>query len=240
MSAMHDLELPRVGSRSIEAWRENYDWDDSLIGTCAEIADLVEDQFEAIAERCKRHVLATAAGQRMRVQVDREEYAREGAAFLRDRYRDPLGPAWSRTICDYALTAIGYGVPPSALFGQFAFAHSQILAALLDRLGDDAARFARLSDAVQRIALAEFDLATEHLRAQDAALVRAERTARSAQFRASISESIEGTTMLGNRIRVQAHGASSAARGMLGKTSEVAAAAEQSAVAMREAAMTAA
>ncbi|WP_204337664.1 hypothetical protein, partial [Klebsiella pneumoniae] len=60
------------------------------------------------------------------------------------------------------------------------------------------------------------------------------------QFKASISESIEGATGLANRIRVQAQGASGSARGMLGKASEVAAAAEQSAVAMREAAQTAA
>jgi len=69
---------------------------------------------------------------------------------------------------------------------------------------------------------------------------RDERRTRSAQFSESIAHSIEGAASLGNTIRVQAQRASASARGMLGKTSEVAAAAEQSAMAMREAARTSA
>jgi methyl-accepting chemotaxis protein len=67
-----------------------------------------------------------------------------------------------------------------------------------------------------------------------------DRRERSDSFRDTIAQSIQSATEAGNRIRVQAQGASSSARGMLGKASEVAAAAEQSAVAMREAAQTAA
>src|SRR4029453_11797602 len=51
---------------------------------------------------------------------------------------------------------------------------------------------------------------------------------------------VERTASGSRRVKGQASEASQAARGMLGKTSEVAAAAEQSAVAMREAAQTAA
>ena len=51
---------------------------------------------------------------------------------------------------------------------------------------------------------------------------------------------VERTASGSRKVRDQAAEASAAARGMLGKTTEVAAAAEQSAVAMREAAQTAA
>jgi methyl-accepting chemotaxis protein len=98
----------------------------------------------------------------------------------------------------------------------------------------------RLSDVIQRLALVEADVMTTYLGARDAERGREERREHTGRFREVIARSIEGTAAFGNRIRVQAQGASSATRGMLGKTSEVAAAAEQSAVAMREAAQTAA
>jgi methyl-accepting chemotaxis protein len=240
MSANRELGQWSGGVRSFDDWRRDYDWDGTLLASCGEIADLLEDRWEALARECQRHVLGTSAGQRMRGHVDREDYVTDGVVFLRTRYRQPLGEQWARTICTYALATAQEGVPLPALLGHFAFAHGRTIAALHAVLGEDAARLARLSDTIQRIAMAEVDLMTSHLGARDAETVHDERRARSDQFRASISESIEGATMLGNRIRVQAQGASSAARGMLGKASEVAAAAEQSAVAMREAAMTAA
>src|SRR3546814_9282547 len=67
-----------------------------------------------------------------------------------------------------------------------------------------------------------------------------QRTARGAEFNSEILGVVERTASESQTLRNQAADASAAARGMLGKTSEVAAAAEQSAVAMREAAQTAA
>ncbi|RSV39866.1 chemotaxis protein [Sphingomonas sp. ABOLE] len=228
------------GVRGFDDWCRDYDWDGTLVAACGEVADLLDPAWEGIARRCQQHVLGTQAGQRMRGRIDTEGYVSDGVAFLRTRYRQPLGAQWAEIICAYAQDSYAHGVPLPVLFGHFAYAHSHTIAALQAVLGDDMARFARLCDAIQRIGMAEVDLMTSHLGARDAESVHDERRARSDQFRASIAESIEGATMLGNRIRVQAQGASSAARGMLGKASEVAAAAEQSAVAMREAAMTAA
>ena len=66
------------------------------------------------------------------------------------------------------------------------------------------------------------------------------RQALSDQFERNIFSKLDGASDLGLRLRDQAKGASAATRGMLDKASEVAAAAEQSAIAMREAAQTSA
>ncbi|MHA6719004.1 methyl-accepting chemotaxis protein [Sphingomonas sp. RS6] len=240
MPVSHEPGQWGSGMRSLAEWRRDYDWDGTLLQGCNEIADLLDGAWEAITRACQHHVLTTPAGQKLRASVEREDYITDGMTFFRTRYRHPFEADWTRIICDYAIATQRQGVSLPALLGQFAFAHSQTIAALQAALADDAPRLARLSDTVQRIAMAEVDLMTGHLGARDAETVIEERRTRSEQFRASIAESIEGATMLGNRIRVQAQGASSSARGMLGKASEVAAAAEQSAVAMREAAMTAA
>ncbi|UYY75781.1 methyl-accepting chemotaxis protein [Sphingomonas sp. R1] len=233
-------ELVATDTRSIEDWRRTYDWDGTLLASCAEIAALTEGALTEIAGRCQRYIASSISDPMLRAEVESPAFAESGVTFLRNRYALPLGDAWTQQVCAYAVSTYRNGVPLPVVLGHFAFAHSQTLAVLRECADGDVARFARLSDAIQRIAMAEVDLITSYLAAREASLVAQERAARSDQFRASIAESIEGATMLGNRIRVQAQGASSAARGMLGKASEVAAAAEQSAVAMREAAMTAA
>ncbi|WP_333570953.1 methyl-accepting chemotaxis protein [Sphingomonas sp.] len=227
-------------TRSPQEWRAEYDWDGTMVASCADIAALLGDSHYIIARRCQAQLRNSAIGTRLLREYGEEPHVEAGAHYSRVKFEQLFGAEWSRLVSDYAAGTYLLGIPLSTLIAQFAYAHAQTMDVLREKLGADSARLARLCDTVQRIALAEVDLMTAHLGARETATIHAERRARSDQFRASIAESIEGATMLGNRIRVQAQGASSAARGMLGKASEVAAAAEQSAVAMREAAMTAA
>src|SRR3546814_2659684 len=62
----------------------------------------------------------------------------------------------------------------------------------------------------------------------------------SALFEQKIVSEVDSASRVGEGLRERAKDASAATRGMLGKASEVAAAAEQSALAMREAALTSA
>ena len=84
----------------------------------------------------------------------------------------------------------------------------------------------------------------EVMQTQISAIRRAEtavaRSAESTQFRTEIATILTHAVTDSGELRSQTAEASASARGMLGKASEVAAAAEQSAVAMREAAQTAA
>ncbi len=240
MSAMAELKHEGGFTRSAEEWCAEYDWDGALLASCADIATLLEGEHHAIARRCQVELLKSAVGARLLQEYGAAAHIEGGAQYSRVKFEQPFGAEWSRMVCDYAASTYLLGISLSSLISQFAFAHSQTIEVLRRKAGGDADRLARLCDAAQRIALAEVDLMSAHLEARSMAAVHAVRREHSDEFRASIAESIEGATMLGNRIRVQAQGASNAARGMLGKASEVAAAAEQSAVAMREAAMTAA
>jgi methyl-accepting chemotaxis protein len=88
--------------------------------------------------------------------------------------------------------------------------------------------------------LLEVDIYGAHFDRLRASAERGRRAARGDDFNKEIMGVVEKTASGSRKVRAQAADASAAARGMLGKTSEVAAAAEQSAVAMREAAQTAA
>lgn len=90
------------------------------------------------------------------------------------------------------------------------------------------------------ISLIETEVIFSTVHAIDMREAETRRHALSEQFEQNIYAQLDGASSLGLRLRDQAKGASAATRGMLDKASEVAAAAEQSAIAMREAAQTSA
>ena len=112
--------------------------------------------------------------------------------------------------------------------------------ALARALTGDPEKLARLSRAVIALTALEIDVFSAHYDVLRTQGERERRSAQGAEFNKEIVSVVEHTASGSRKVRAQAADASQAARGMLGKTSEVAAAAEQSAVAMREAAQTAA
>ena len=230
--------------RTIVEHLGDYDWDGLIADACRDIDALLdEDDYHRIATRFWRHYLALPATQHIRHHFTAERLerrVRDSAHYAFLKYSAPFDEAWVRVAVRHAEQSAQSGVPLPSLQAALAQSHSFTVATLEQRCAGDTGRLLRLCDAVQRTALVESDLMTGHLAALQANAARRERQTRSAAFRESIATSIEGAATLGARIRVQADGASASTRDVLGKASEVAAAAEQSAVAMREAAQTAA
>jgi len=229
--------------RSIADRVAEYDWDGAIAPTVAEIVRLIEGHENSIASAFWDHYLKLPAAAHIRAYLDGDrlaEHIANSIRYTRAKYLRPYDDEWMRMAFVHAANAHKANIPLPALLSSLSFAHSRTLAVIEEKLGDDHGRLRIIADVVQRLGLVEADVMASHLGARDSENAREERRTRSAQFSQSIAQSIKGTASLGNRIRVQAKNASASARGMLGKTSEVAAAAEQSAVAMREAAQTAA
>jgi methyl-accepting chemotaxis protein len=221
----------------------DYDWDKAIAPASTEIAELITGAEDEIAAAFWEHYLSLPTTAHVRPHFNAEFLAKRvarSAAYTLEKYRRPFSDTWMAGAAKHAAESYDSNIPLPALLASLSFAHSTTIRVIAGKIPDDQARRLRLSDVIQRLALVEADIMSTYLGARDAERAREERGTRSAQFSESIGRSIEGTAAFGNRIRVQAQGASASARGMLGKTSEVAAAAEQSAVAMREAAQTAA
>ncbi|MEG3176344.1 methyl-accepting chemotaxis protein [Sphingomonas sp. RB3P16] len=229
--------------RSAAARVADYDWDGSIIECAAEITRAIAGREIEISSAFWDHYLALPVTAHIRAAFT-PDYLRQrvasSAGYTRAKYAAPNDDDWMRRAVRHAASSQKAGVPLQALLSSLSFAHSRTLMVIDDCLGVGSPRLRALADCVQRLGLVEADVMASYLGAHDADHARTERRSRSAAFSATIATSIEGTAALGNRIRVQAQGAARAARGMLGQTSEVAAAAEQSAMAMREAAQTAA
>ncbi len=124
-------------------------------------------------------------------------------------------------------------------------AHRQRLAAdigtaLRDRLSQDPAALEKATTAIQKKLAIEIELMLAYLRATERARAGQAARERGMQFREAVGGIAGDALTLSRDLRLRATAAAGATRGMLGEAAEVAAAAEQSALAMREAAHTAA
>ena len=221
----------------------DFDWDGTLDATCRDIYALIGDRAGEIAATFWERFLKSAGAAHIRRHYDDTRLAASVKAttdYIVAKYADPSGQRWADYALVHAASSRAAGIPLHSLLGAVCFAHSHTIDLLFDGCAGDAARFKRCVDAVQRLAVAEAEIMSAFITEKDREQSQAERAERAGSFNEQIAGEVEGASELGDALRHQAHGASASARGMLSKTSEVAAAAEQSAVAMREAAQTAA
>jgi methyl-accepting chemotaxis protein len=160
-----------------------------------------------------------------------------GAQLYRDIFTSPVNEIWVRGIAE-----AGAKLASSAKIAQAAVARANFSAQVFEGLGNqfdggDRSRafgvFAQVVDFAGEIIATAASAGSSAAPAGSSASDNGDFERRVAEL---IRASIEQTRSLSERT----HATAASTRGMLGKTSEVAAAAEQSAIAMREAAQTAA
>jgi len=226
--------------RSFAERVRDYDWDGAIRPACAEIAAVLTDEdYLAISTAFWQHYLSLDATRQITAFHNKtvlDVRVRRSARYAQLRYASPYGEAWQEIALRSAEECRTARVPLPSLLASMAFAHSTTLTRVAKRL-DDPARVAALADIVQRLALIEADIMASHLGRSDLEDARTERLERAVAFRQSIAQAIGVTAQLGNTIRAQAESAFASTRSVQGRTSEVAAAAEQSAMSMREAAL---
>ncbi|MBY0301716.1 methyl-accepting chemotaxis protein [Sphingomonas ginsenosidimutans] len=163
-----------------------------------------------------------------------------GCEFLRNRFLHTRERPWVNAIERAVATAYAAGVTPMALLSMISASDRMALTVLMAAVPAGDPQLLELVDTLMRLSALEGEITVEIYNGYGAYSAQVERDRLAAEFRDGIALTVEDTTREGLQLRSQASCASSSARGMLGKTSEVAAAAEQSAVAMRDAASTAA
>ena len=219
-----------------------FDWDGQVAPLCAEIVPIIEPHYHSICRVFWDHYVEHPATAHVRSYYTPEKFAAQitgSVAYMRAKFEHPLGREWKAMACAHARDADQAGVPLAPLLSSLAAAHQATLLVVGESCRDGV-QMARYADVMQRVSLVEAHLLTSYISHLVSTRSQKARQESSEKFRESIATSIEGTAQLGNKIRGQAARTSDSAQGMLDKTAEVAAAAEQSAVAMREAAQTAA
>jgi methyl-accepting chemotaxis protein len=224
----------------LETRIRRFDARGDLEANCREIARLFADQGRRVAMRFWVDFGRSAEVNKSYVGADLEQRIERVLAYLTARFTDIDNPAWVDLARGFVGEAMRDQVSLSAYLSAINGAAQEGNDILAEKLADDFPRFARLTGCLMQATLLEADVYVWHYDNFRSELARKARAESNQLFNEEIVTVAERTASDSQLLRAQASEASSAARGMLGKTSEVAAAAAQSALAMREAAQTAA
>ena len=168
-----------------------------------------------------------------------EQLSKRIIPFINSKFAGLDRPEWTGEAHGFVAKALDAGISLSTLLAGLNAETEAAYTALRSKVTEEAdlVRYARVLSEVQAI---EIDCFIHH----GISITRREseqaQQRQAGAFNSRVMGVVQDCTHESEQLRAQAVQTSSAARGMLGKTSEVAAAAEQSAVAMREAAQTAA
>ncbi|HVI97636.1 MAG TPA: methyl-accepting chemotaxis protein [Sphingomonas sp.] len=219
-----------------------YDRDGAIAAASDEISALIADHCQEIADAFLGPFLADPDLRAQAGEMSPDAYDRQradSAAYVRQKYARPLSAEWIEMALRNAARCHKAAVPMHAYLSALSAGHTRVIEVIRES-SPSVAVACRLGDVIQRLAMVEAAVMAEHYGLREEERARRQRLAQSAEFRDTIGITLEATAELGSRARLQAQNASTSVRGMLGKASEVAAASEQSAIAMREAAQTAA
>lgn len=217
-----------------------FDPDGTMVADAAEIGTLIDGrEREMVRAFWDQYLACVPASSRVAPEMV-EAMIPHAVTNTRQKFGSLSDQSWADGVRNYASLTTGDARVVTALRAGLSAAYLKGLAIVDAVIGDDLPKRMRLTRAMFAIAAIESDIMSSFL-LEKTGRDRAEERRRSATvFRGQIASEVDGVSALGAQLRDQAGNAANATRGMLGKASEVAAAAEQSATAMRDAAHTAA
>ncbi len=214
--------------------------DRSLVRAAAALWDVIEPDAGDIVDAYWAHWRFANPGSAEWTPLDRSRRHEAGLRYLRDRFTDLSGIAWIESLERTVAAACRANIPTMDVLAMSCASDRAALKVLLANVPVGDPKLMTHLDVLMRLFGMETELTVELFAGFAAYRAVAARDRLVSDFRDSIAATADGAMCDGVQLRDQSSRASTFARGMLGKASEVAAAAEQSAVAMREAAQTAA
>ena len=168
------------------------------------------------------------------------QFGPERAARYAGLYANKVDASWVQGIAEYGREIYRERTAVPVYIAARTQTASRIAARLADEFRNDPALLTKCFGAFMRMSTFETDIILAQVALLEAIEAADVRGRESEQFERRVTDLVLASTEQSKALTERTRSTSTSARGMLGKTSEVAAAAEQSAVAMREAAQTAA
>jgi methyl-accepting chemotaxis protein len=172
------------------------------------------------------------------------EIARQFGSDRGDRYAaiysGKINSAWIQSIAEYGREIYRDKTSVPDYIAERGAIGARVVAALTELFRSDCEQLANCISVYYRFDVIETDIILAQVSLLEALAAADQRGRESSEFERRVGELFRASADQSKSLTDRTRATSAAARGMLGKTSEVAAAAEQSAVAMREAAQTAA
>ncbi len=215
-----------------------FDLSEREIAEARELWNVIEPHARDIASTILPY--SQRIGGRGVVADDAERITELGAAYLRNQFTNLAGLAWVQSVERTVARAFSNGSSLTAVLAIIDACGRKTMEVLQRELAGDEPGLRKYTMLLLRTRALENDVYVALYNAYLEFNMQFARDALAHEFRDNIGATVERASRESDSLRDHASRTSASARGMLGKASEVAAAAEQSAVAMREAAATSA
>ncbi len=169
-----------------------------------------------------------------------DQYIDGSTRYIASRFSGADQQEWATLCCQNAAMVAAVNVAIADVQSCLLAGQKVMMEQVMAVHAGNPARAAELGHAVTVLAMLEADVMAQYWARMEAEKLARERRALADDFDQSISALVQDTEAQSAAVASQTTAADNAARGMIAKTAEVAAASEQSALAMREAASTAA
>ena len=235
---MSDVE--KSLAKAIQNVVQKFDFDGNMAADCAELLTYIDDGIPDIATAYWDYWAGMRKFDELENPAVRSAMVTRTAAFIRGRLRDATGMEWRNGLQSQVIDACKRGIALTDVLAGAAHVsleYHRVLGAKIDRSSDD---YMRLSKAIVEFSNADLAMMAACYTDYQTNQTLEKQIDFSTQFDNDIAATAVDISDQANILRQQAAGSSAVAQGMLSKASEVATASEQSAVAMREAAQTAA
>ena len=241
---MNTTDLPSIGTIAanvdLSARLRVFDFDGALTSASRELWAVLEPDSVAISRAYWEQWQRCFSNERIWAPDKAEAMIAVGCTFLRNRFLDTSGRTWVESVERSVAAAYTANVSPMALLSMISASDRAALDVLMRSVARDDTRLPVYIDTLMRLSALEGEITVAIYTKYRAHSAQGARDTLAVEFRDGIASMVETATDEGHLLREQAVRSSASTRAVLGKASEVAAAAEQSAVAMREAAQTAA
>ncbi|QLC25135.1 chemotaxis protein [Parasphingopyxis algicola] len=217
-----------------------FDHDGTLISTIKEIGAILKGHERALAEKFWQRFIELNPSLKALNAEQLEKAIDFATEYTTEKLHNPDEERWVEIARKNAERILESGISPMQLFATLAYSNQSILALLRDATGEDPDRFLALNKALVVFAALEVEIKASFINEYLFKQEDEKRQESTQMFREMIEKTVQDATEDSLSVIENTNDASQSVQGMLGKASEVAAAAEQSAIAMREAAQTAA
>jgi methyl-accepting chemotaxis protein len=236
--AMTDFE--KSLSAEIENVVQMFDFEGDLAAKCSELLSIIGDDLDSISSAYWEYWVNPKFGPEMQNPQYRQQREAETSRFIRARLADAKGASWRETLQSQVINACKTSIPLAHVLAASTKGNLNYYRVLAQKVDRDTPEYVRLTRAIMDFTNTDIAIMSTCYAHYQREVSREKQAGYTSQFEDEIGGTAVEISEQANLLRKQAAASSSVAHGMLSKASEVATASEQSAVAMREAAQTAA
>jgi methyl-accepting chemotaxis protein len=224
----------------IEAVVRKFDFDGDMSANCAEVLTVIGDDLTEIAAAYWSYWVNQNKFAELENPQHKAAMTERTANFIRDRLRDATGTGWRHGLQSQVIDACKRDIALADVLAAASRTNIQYYRALGAKIDRSSPDYLRLSKAIMEFTMTDLAIMSTCYAHYQRELMQDKQRSFTSQFENDIGATAVDISEQANVLRQQAASSTSVAQGMLTKASEVATASEQSAVAMREAAQTAA